>query len=172
MVGDQPNRKATEHVLYEEKPEIDSALFKALFALIIMDNIVIGLVLVYLRLPWIVLIPVLVIEAFVFGLILSFLYSRKVMLSNWRIFVRFGPARSSIPLSAVRSFSVQNLSSWHTSSSGVSPGRGKLVYCFRTGSPFVMIERDTERFRRVFFNVEDPSRFTRTLERLVRHLPE
>jgi len=172
MIGDQPDRKATEHVLYEEKPEIDSALFKALLVLMIMDNLVIGLVLVYLGLPWIVLTSVFVVEGAVLGLILSFLYSRKVMLSNWRVFVRFGPVRSSIPLSIVRSFSVQNPSGWHTSGSGVSPGRGKLVYCFNPSSPFVMIERDTKRFGRVFFNVDDPSRFTRTLERLTRHLPE
>jgi len=159
-------KRVMERVLFTEKPETDTGLFAAVAGIVVMDNFVVVLLLLYLSLPELVVILVLISNILIFGLIYSYVRFREVRLTNQRIFVRFGISRTSIPISNIRSFTVSDPPSWTTWTAGVSGWRSRVVYCFKSASPFVMIERDTKKLRRVYFNVNDLSNFIVKLKKL------
>jgi hypothetical protein len=159
-------RSVMERVLFSEKPETDSGLFAAVAAIVGFDSIVMLLLLFYLSVPWFVIILILSGDVSIVVVIYSFIRFREVRITNKRVIIRFGVHRSSIPISNIRKFSVEDPPSWTTWTSGVSGWRSRVVYCFKSSSPFVMIERDTIKLRRVYFNVADLPNFITRLRKL------
>nr|MDO8098814.1 hypothetical protein [Candidatus Njordarchaeota archaeon] len=159
-------RSVMERIIFKEKPETDSGLFSAVAAIVVIDNFVVLLLLFYLDLAKFLVILILSVDILIIGVIYSFIQFREVRLTNKRILVRFGIYRSSIPISNIRSFSVEDPRSWTTWTPGVSGWRSRVVYCFKSTSPFVMIERDTKKLRRVYFNVNDLPNFIARLGKL------
>jgi len=166
VTGKSFEKSVMERVLFTEKPETDAGLFVAVAAIVVTDNIVVVLLLLYLSLPELVVILVLISNILILGLVYSYVRFREVRLTNQRIFVRFGISRTSIPISNIRSFYVSDPPSWTTWTAGVSGWRSRVVYCFKSTSPFVMIERDTKKLRRVYFNVNDLPNFIAKLRKL------
>lgn len=154
MMKDSVHKRVFERVLFEEKPKTDTSFFAAIVAMLLIDDFVVALVLLYLDIPREVLYVVVVINILLIGFVYSYVHSRSVKLTDQRIYIRFGISRSSILVSDIRSFSVSDPPTWSKMGPGVSGWRGRKAYCFKTGSPFVMIEHGKGKPRRLFFNVD------------------
>ncbi len=159
-------RKGTyELVLFDEKPEVDRGLFLVISAVMLLDDVSILVIMLSLELPWLIANIVLSVNVIVFGFLFIFIHFREVKLTNRRILVRFGLFRSSVSLSSIRSVSVQNPPRWQRLGAVVSPFGGRLVFCFKHNSPFIMVERDSATFKTLFFNVSNASNFMKKLEK-------
>jgi hypothetical protein len=152
-----------ERILFEEKPSADTGLFAAIAAILLIDDLVIALLLLYFDIPKEIFYVVAVINILLLGLLYSFVHFRRVKLTDQRVYVRFGISRSSILVSDIRSFFVSDPPAWSRMGPGVSGWRGRRVYCFTTGSPFIMIQYGTGKLRRVFFNVDHLPEFVTKL---------
>jgi hypothetical protein len=160
------HKRLLERVLFEEKPSADTGLFVALAVILLIDDLAIALLLLYFNIPREVLYVVAVINILLLGFLYSFVTFRRVKLTDQRVYIRFGISRSSILVSDMRFFSVSDPPAWSRMVPGVPGWRGKRVYCFKTGSPFVMIEHGTGKPRRVFFNVDHLPEFVAMLRAL------
>jgi hypothetical protein len=161
------NRTA-QRALLDEKPEIGHELFLVISAVMLIDDLLFLLIILSLELPWLVANVAIAVNVLVFGFLFIFIHSRRVCLTDRMIVVRFGIFRSSIPLSSVRSVTIQNPPRWQRLGGLVSPFRGRLVYCFKRSSPFVMVERDSRILRTLYFNVSNAPDFIRKLNKATR----
>lgn len=161
-------KRTAQRVLLEEKPEIGHEFFLLISVVMLIEDLPILLIISSLQLSWLVTNIIFAVNVFVFGLIFIFIHFRRVCLTDRRIVVRFGIFRSSVPLTSIRSVASQNPPKWQRLSGLVSPFGGRLVYCFRRSSAFVMVDRDSGISRTLYFNVSNPSDFIRKLNKTIR----
>jgi hypothetical protein len=156
--------KKVQRVLLEERPEIGHTLFLIISAVMLIDDLPILLISLALDLPWLVTSIVFAVNVLVFGSILMFIHFRRVCLTDRRVMVRFGAFRSSVPLKSVSLVARQNPPRWQMMSGLVSAFRGRLVYCFKSTSPFIMVQRTSGMSKALYFNVRNAEAFTRKLK--------
>jgi hypothetical protein len=157
------NARKVQRVLLQEKPEIGHTFFLIISAVMLIDDLPILLISLVLNLPWVVTSIVFAVNVLVFGSIFMFIHFRGVSLTDRRVIVRFGAFRSSVPLKSVRSVAKQNPPRWQIMSGLVSAFRGRLVYCFKSTSPFIMLKRTSGVSKSLYFNVSNAHVFIRKL---------
>jgi hypothetical protein len=169
MTRNSAHNRYFERVLFKEKPKADNSFFGAIVLMLLIDDLVVVLLLLYLNVPIEVMYGVVVVNALLIGYVYVYLHFRTVKLTDHGVYIRFGISRSCVPLSEIRSFSVSDPPSWSKMGPGVSGFRGRKVYCFSTGSPFLMIEHGIKKPKRLFFNVDHLSEFTIKLREIKEH---
>jgi hypothetical protein len=169
MMRSRSNNTAFERVLFEEKPKTDASFFAAIVLMLLIDDFVVALLLLYLNVPREVIYALVFINILMIAFVYFYVHFRSVKLTDWGIYIRFGMSRSAIRISDVTSFAVSDPPAWSKMGPGVSGWRGKKVYCFKTSSPFVMIEHGSRRPKRVFFNVDRLSEFMVKLREIKEH---